>query len=103
MFAQTINFVDDVMEYDYQELLNNFMVIGAICAVILGALYQQLRQVKFSPPHQLSDWVYFGLDLRKDCDATVGDESFGVSINRDFFGVYDNVAQWVKLDDNGCR
>ena len=36
MFAQTINFVDDVMEYDYQELLNNFMVIGAISAVILG-------------------------------------------------------------------
>jgi len=102
MFAQTINFVDDVMEYDYQELLNNFMVIGAICAVILGALYQQLRQVKFSTPHQISDWFYFGLDLRKDCDATVGDERFGVSINRYYFGVYDNVAQWGKLDENGC-
>ena len=68
MFAQTINFVDDVMEYDYQELLNNFMVIGAISAVILGELYQQLRQVKFSTP-QISDWFYFGLDLREDCDA----------------------------------
>ena len=102
MFAQTINFVDDVMEYDYQELLNNFMVIGAICAVILGALYQQLRQVKFSTPHQISDWFYFGLDLRKDCDANVGDERFGVSINRYYFGVYDNTAQWGKLDENGC-
>jgi len=102
MFAKTINFVDDVMEFDYQELLNNFMVIGALCAVILGEMYQQLRQVKFSTPHQIADWFYFGLDLRKDCDGTVGDERFGVSINRYYFGVYDNVAQWGKLDENGC-
>ena len=43
--AQTINFVDDVMEFDYQELINNVIVIGAICAVILGAMYTQLRKV----------------------------------------------------------
>jgi len=102
MFAQTINFVDDVLEYDYQELINNFMVIGAICAVILGEMYQQLRRVKFSTPHQISDWVYLGMDLRVENDAVVGDERFGVSVGRYYFGVYNNTAQWGKLDDNGC-
>jgi len=102
MFAQTLNFVDDVMEYDYQELINNFLVIGALCAVIVAAMYQQLRKVKFSTPYQISDWVYLGLNLRADCDDAVGDERFGVSINRYYFGVYGNTAQWGKLDENGC-
>ena len=35
--AQTINFVDDVMEFDYQQLWVNLVTIGAICAVIIGA------------------------------------------------------------------
>lgn len=99
MFAQTLNFVDDVLEYDYQELINNFLVIGAICAVILGAMYQQLRKVKFSTPYQISEWFYLGMDFRQNMN---GDERFGVSINRYYFGVYDNTAQWGKLDENGC-
>lgn len=102
MFAQTLNFVDDVMEYDYQELINNFMVIGALCAVIVAAMYQQLRKVKFSTPYQISDWFYLGMNLRADCDDAVGDECFGISINRYYFGVYGNTAQWGKLDENGC-
>ena len=47
--AQTINFVDDVMEFDYQELINNVLVIGAICAVILGAMYTNC--VRLNSPH----------------------------------------------------
>jgi len=101
MFAQTLNFVDDVMEFDYQELINNFLVIGAICAVILGAMYTQLRKVKFSTPHQISDWFYLGMDFRPEVSETVGDERFGISINRYYFGVYNNTAQWGKLDENG--
>ena len=99
MFAQTLNLVDDVLDYDYQELINNFLVIGAICAVILGAMYQQLRKVKFSTPYQISEWFYLGMDFRQNNN---GDERFGVSINRYYFGVYDNTAQWGKLDENGC-
>lgn len=102
MFAQTLNFVDDVMEYDYQELINNVLVIGAICAVILGAMYTQLRKVKFSTPYQIADWFYLGMDLRPEVSETVGDERFGISVNRYYFGVYGNTAQWGKLDENGC-
>ena len=100
--AQTINFVDDVMEFDYQELINNVLVIGAICAVILGAMYTQLRKVKFSTPYQIADWFYLGMDLRPEVSETVGDERFGISLNRYYFGVYGNTAQWGKLDENGC-
>ena len=103
MFAQTINFVDDVLEYDYQELANNLITnlitIGAICAVIIGSLYNQLRKVKFATPYQIGNQFYFGVNLTPSGD---NDERFGVSINRYYFGVYDNVAQWGKLDENGC-
>lgn len=100
--AQTINFVDDVMEFDYQQLWINLMTIGALCAVIIGAAYQQLRRVKFSTPHQIADWFYLGMDLRPEVSETVGDERFGISVNRYYFGVYGNTAQWGKLDENGC-
>jgi len=30
------------------------------------------------------------------------DERFGISLNRYYFGVYNNTAQWGKLDENGC-
>jgi len=105
IFAQTINFVDDVMEFDYQELLNNVIVIGALCAVIIGAMYTQLRKVKFSTPYQIADWFYLGMNLRPLNVNEIGEESderFGISLNRYYFGVYNNTAQWGKLDENGC-
>lgn len=97
MFAQTLNLVDDIISYDYQEIINNTIVIGAIVAVILGAMYTQLRKVKFATPQQISELFYIGLNLRSDAD-----ERFGICVNRYYFGVYDNVAQWGKLDENGC-
>ena len=100
MFAQTLNFVDDVMEYDYQELVNNFMVIGALCAVIVAAMYQQLRKVKFSTPYQFADKFYFGLDLTRNCDNN--DERFGISVREYYVGLYGQQLCWGKLDENGC-
>jgi len=100
MFAQTLNFVDDVMEYDYQELINNFLVIGALCAVIVAAMYQQLRKVKFSTPYQFADKFYFGLDLTRNCDNN--DERFGISVREYYVGLYGQQLCWGKLDENGC-
>jgi len=98
--AQTINFVDDVMEFDYQQLWINLMTIGAICAVILGAAYQQLRRVKFSTPHQIGDKFYFGLNLTRNCDNN--DERMGVSFGAYYAGVYGNQLVWGKVNENGA-
>ena len=98
MFAQTLNFVDDVISYDYQEIVNNTIVIGAIVAVIVGAMYTQLRKVKFSTPEQFGQMFYFGMDLRPE----VADEILGICVNKYYLGVYGNTAQWGKLDENGC-
>jgi len=98
--AQTINFVDDVMEFDYQQLWINLMTIGAICAVIIGAAYQQLRRVKFSTPHQIGDKFYFGLNLTRNCDNN--DERMGVSFGAYYAGVYGNQLVWGKVNENGA-
>ena len=102
MFAQTLNFADDVLEFDYQQLWTDVLTVGAICAVILSAMYQQLRKIKFATPYQIADWFYFGIDLRHEVDDILDDERFGISVNRYYFGVYGNTAQWGKLDENGC-
>ena len=99
-FVSEIN--DKIEKFNYQQLWTNILTIGAICAVILGALYTQLRKVKFSTPYQISEWFYLGMDLRPEVSETVGDERFGISINRYYFGVYGNTAQWGKLDENGA-
>ena len=103
MFAQTINFVDDVLEYDYQELVNNLITnlitIGAICAVIIGAIYNQLRKVKFATPYQVGNQFYFGVNLTPSGD---NDERFGISIKDYYLGLYGNQLCWGKLDENGC-
>ena len=102
MFAQTINFVDDVLEYDYQELANNLITnlitIGAICAVIMGAIYNQLRKVKFATPYQIGNQFYFGVNLTPSGD---NDERFGISIKDYYLGLYGNQLCWGKLDENG--
>ena len=95
-------FVEMMTEIDYKKLWTNILTIGAVCAVILQLMYQQLRKVKFSTPYQVSEWFYLGMDLRPEVSETVGDERFGISINRYYFGVYGNTAQWGKLDENGC-
>ena len=41
-------FVEMMMEVDYKKLWTNVLTIGAVCAVILQLMYQQLRKVKFS-------------------------------------------------------
>jgi hypothetical protein len=99
--ANTIHIVDDVLDYDYQQLWINVLTIGAVCAVILGAMYQQLRLVKFSTPYQFSEWFYLSMNLRRDCDPE--EERFGISFGPNYFGIYGNgTAAWGKLDANGC-
>jgi len=102
MFAQTINFVDDVLEYDYQELANNLITnlitIGAICAVIIGSIYNQLRKVKFATPYQIGNQFYFGVNLTPSGD---NDERFGISIKDYYLGLYGKQIAWGKLDENG--
>jgi len=85
---------------DWQQVWTNILTIGAICAVILGLMYQQLRKVKFSTPYQFSDKFYLGMDLTRNCDEN--DERFGISIADYYLGVYGNQIAWGKLDQNGC-
>lgn len=111
MFAQSfppaddfVSFVseisDKIEKFDYQQLWTNILTIGAICAVILGEAYQQLRRVKFSTPHQFGDKFYFGLNLTRNCDNN--DERMGVSFGVYYAGLYGNQLVWGKVDENGC-
>lgn len=99
MFATTLNTIDDILEFDYQQLWTNILTIGAICAVILGAMYHQLRKVKFSTPHEFADKFYFGVNFTPSGD---NDERFGVSIKNAYFGIYGNTAHWGILNQQGC-
>ena len=90
---------DRIENFDYQEVVNNLIVLGAIVAVTVSLVYQQLRKVRFSTPHQFMNTFYFGLNFTPSGD---GDERFGIAIKDYYFGIYDNVAQWGKLDANGC-
>ena len=38
---------DKIENFDYQEVVNNLIVLGAIVAVIVSLVYQQLRKVRF--------------------------------------------------------
>jgi len=89
-----------IRNIDQQELMNNFMVLGALTAVIIGEMYQQLRKVKFSTPYQLSDWFYFGVNLTRHCDKD--DERFGVAIKDYYLGLYGQQLCWGQLDEKGC-
>ncbi len=83
---------------DWQQVWTNILTIGAICAVIMGAIYNQLRKVKFATPYQVGNQFYFGVNLTPSGD---NDERFGISIKDYYLGLYGNQIAWGKLDENG--
>ena len=90
---------DRIENFDYQELINNLIVLGAIVAVTISLVYQQLRKVRFSTPHQFIDTFYFGLNLTHSGDD---DERFGIAVKDYYIGLYGKQLCWGQLDEQGC-
>ena len=90
---------DKIENFDYQELINNLIVLGAIVAVTVSLVYQQLRKIKFSTPHQIADKFYFGLNFTPSGDD---DERFGIALKDYYLGLYGKQLCWGQLDANGC-
>jgi len=90
---------DRIENFDYQELINNVIVLGAIVAVTVSLVYQQLRKVRFSTPHQVADKFYFGLNFTPSGDD---DERLGIAVKDYYLGLYGKQLCWGQLDANGC-
>ena len=90
---------DKIENFDYQQVINNLIVLGAIVAVTVSLVYQQLRKVRFSTPLQIADKFYFGLNFTPSGDD---DERFGIAVKDYYLGLYGKQLCWGQLDSNGC-
>ena len=76
-------------------VINNLIVLGAIVAVTISLVYQQLRKVRFSTPLQIAS-TSFTLDLNFTPSGD-DDERFGIAVKDYYLGLYGKQLCWGQL------